>query len=129
MKLWKCLLGGNRSSYGRIVWKIGKWKKHEGKLVLCRSGFHASPTIQQAIGFIVPGIVANVEVRGERLTSDDKSVHREMRVLRVWPWTKDLSVRLAVYSAELVLQNHESEYPDDSRPRAAIAAPTAWFSG
>ena len=128
MKLWKSLLAGNRSASGNITWRIGEWQTHEGEIVLCGSGFHASPTIQDAIGFVAPGVIASVEVRGDKIADANKSVHRKMRVLRTWPWTQEASVRLAVYAAELVVKNFERKYPDDNRPRAAIAAATAWLA-
>ena len=33
-----------------------------------------------------------------------------------------MSIKLAIFAAELVLENYEKEYPDDPRPRQAIEA-------
>ncbi len=30
------------SKHGSQKWKVGKWQKYKGKLVMCSSGFHAS---------------------------------------------------------------------------------------
>src|SRR5574343_68873 len=51
----------------------------------------------------------------------------EMRVLRAWAWSKEDSVALAVYAAELVIHIYEERYPDDKRPRQAIEAAKAWL--
>jgi len=37
------------------------------------------------------------------------------------------AVKLAIYSAELVLHAWEEKYPDDSRPRKSIEAAKAWL--
>src|SRR3990167_2175163 len=48
-----------------------------------------------------------------------------MRIIKWKKWTKKDSVSLAIFSAELVLDNFEKKYPDDKRPREAIEAAKA----
>jgi hypothetical protein len=126
--LWKSMLAGMNSGSGSIgPWKEGEWRKHKGKLEMCQSGFHASENIIDAMGYINCEVLAEVEVCGKHLAQDDKQCWSEMRVVRAWGWTKEDSVSLAIYAAELVIGIYEKEYPDDKRPRQAIEAAKAWL--
>ena len=122
VKRYKFLRKGLKSEYGNCAWKIGKWKKHEGELVMCKAGFHACKNALNAFMNIQGEILAIVECRGEFLEDEDKECFREQRVLKAYKWTKKDSINLAIFSAELALPNFEKEYPDDMRPRVAIEA-------
>jgi len=126
--LWKSMRAGLKSNNGDLgPWKLGKWRKHEGELEMCRSGFHASENVIDAMRYVSAEAIAEVEVRGKHLAQDDKQCWSEMRILRAWEWTKEDSVSLAIYAAELVIGIFESKYPDDKRPREAIEAAKAWL--
>jgi hypothetical protein len=103
-------------------WAMRKWFHVDGEMKLCENGFHASPRIIDALGYVKPGWVCLVKVRGEIKTDGDKSVCSGMMILRRWEWTKEMSVKLAIYAAELVLPIFEAKYPNDKRPAEAIAA-------
>jgi len=118
--LWKSL-SKNMSPNG-YKFVVGKWHKHEGKLKMCRSGFHCSKNIIDAILYVDCEWLAQVEVKGKHLIQDDKECWQEMRITKRWRWTKKMSVSLAIYAAELVLPIFEKKYPDDKRPRKAIEA-------
>ncbi|KKK98132.1 hypothetical protein LCGC14_2645780 [marine sediment metagenome] len=45
-----------------------------------------------------------------------------MRIVKWKKWTKKDSIALSIFAAELILDNYEKEYPNDSRPRDAIKA-------
>ena len=127
---WKFLI---RSKAGRIVsdydgspWVIGEWREHEGMLEECL-GFNCSPTIPQALRFVQGTVVAEVEYEGDVVESQMKMTARRMRLLRVWEWGKEDSVRLAIDAAESVIRLNESSYPNDKRPRAAIEAAKRWL--
>ncbi len=126
-KLWKTLNSGLRSEHGDCTWKIGEWKKIREPLVMCKCGFHASENVIDAFFYVQPCIVSQVEVRGEHLEQKDKQCWSEMRIVRAWEWTKEDSVKLAIFAAELVLSIFEKKYPDDKRPRAAISAAREWL--
>ena len=100
----------------------GKWHKVDGKIELCKWGFHASENVIDAMGFVPAEVLAKVEVRGDSQVGDDKQVWSEMRLVKTYKWTKKDSVSLAIYAAEMVLENFEKKYPDDLRPRQAIEA-------
>ena len=122
MKLWKVFKKGLKSNNGNIKWKIREWQKHDEELVMCSSGFHASKRIIDAMQYTNAEQIALVEVKGKHIKQDDKQCWSEMRLLRVYDWTKQDSISLAIYVAELVLTNFEDEYPNDKRPREAIEA-------
>ena len=66
--------------------------------------------------------MAEVIVRGESVIETDKECWSEMKLVKVWHWTKEDSVELAIYAAELVIDIYEKKYPNDDRPRKAIEA-------
>jgi hypothetical protein len=126
--LWKSMRTGLLSGSGNIgPWVKGAWRKHDGPLRMCHSGFHASENVIDEMGYVNAEVIAEVEVRGEHLKQDDKQVWEEMRIVKAYEWTKEDSVSLAIYAAELVIGIYEKKYPDDKRPRRAIEAAKAWL--
>ena len=121
-KRYKFLRTGLKSESGEETWEIGKWKKFTRELEMCKAGFHACEEPYHAFSYVQGEVLALVECRGEHLADINKECWREMRVLKTWKWTKKDSLKLAIYSAELVLGNFEKEYPNDLRPRQAIEA-------
>jgi hypothetical protein len=127
-KLWKTMLDGMRSQSGDLApWVVGEWRVHDGPLEMCQSGFHASENVIDALGYVSPGVVCEVEVRGKHKAHSDQECWSEMRVLRAWAWSKEDSVALAIYAAELVIGIYEDRYPHNKRPRRAIDAAKAWL--
>jgi hypothetical protein len=128
MRLWKSMLTGPRSANGsREPWKIGKWRTCQDELRMCAVGYHASRNVIDAMNYVNAEVIAQVEVRGKHIAQDDKQCWEEMRVVKAWPWTKEDSVSLAIYAAELVIGIYEARYPDDMRPRQAIDAARKWL--
>lgn len=125
--LWKFLRTGLKSEHGNCEWKVGEWKKHEGEVSLCASGFHASEKIFDALQYVPGEILAKVEVCGACDKQHDKQAWSEMRIVQAYSWTKTDSVELAVFAAESCLEVFETKYPDDKRPRKAIAAAKAYL--
>ena len=122
---WKFLRevdGKIKSNSGDCIWTIGKQKKHTGSLDMCNSGFHCCQNAWQAFSYVQGEIVAKVEVSGKNIIEDDKEVWEKMKIVNAYRWTKKDSVELAIYSAELVIENFEKAYPNDDRPRKAIEA-------
>jgi len=127
MRLWKVFKKGLKSTNGTINWKLGEWQKHEGELEMCKSGFHASERIINAMQYTNAEIIARVEVRGDHLKQEDKQVWSEMRIVKTYNCSKEDSVNLAIFAAELVIDNFEKEYPKDDRPRKAIETAKEWL--
>ncbi len=124
--LWKSMQKGMKSSHGSIKWKKGKWFI-EDNISICNRGFHASENVIHAMGYVSCEVLAKVEVRGEVIRQDDKQVWSEMRIVEAYEWTKEDSVNLAIYAAELVIDIYEKKYPNDDRPRKAIEAAKAYL--
>jgi hypothetical protein len=128
-KLYKFLrLDGKKikSKHGDFIWKIGNWYK-EDNISLCNKGFHASKEIGQAFSYVQGELVARVSVKGKHKSEDDKEVWSEMRLDKVYKWEKKNSVAIAIYSAELCIENFERVFPNDKRPREAIEAAKKWL--
>jgi len=114
-------LPADRKPHG-FQFKLNTWHKTKGELAICKNGFHASKNIIDAMCYVDCGYVAKVEVKGKSIKQYDKECWDEMRVLQWKKWTKKDSVALAIFAAELVIDNYEKEYPNDTRPREAIEA-------
>ena len=119
---YKFLHKGLKSENGGTKWEKGVWKHQDGELKLCGNGFHCSIEPYDAFSYVQGELLAKVEVKGKHLSDDNKECWSDMRVVKTYKWTKKDSLKLAIFSAELVLPNFEKEYPDDDRPRKAIEA-------
>jgi hypothetical protein len=125
-KFLRLIDGKIKSNSGDLTWDK-KWVKHTGKLDMCHAGLHCSKGIYQAFSFVQGEILAEVEVKGKCEIQNDKEVYSDMRIVKAWKWQKKDSVALAIYSAELVIDNFEKEYPNDKRPRESIEAAKRWL--
>ncbi len=66
---------------GRPIPKDGEKLVHDGELVMCESGLHASERIIDALQYAPGSTICRVEVGGEILKSDDKLVATERTIL------------------------------------------------
>lgn len=110
----------NLTTHG-FKFKVGEWYK-EDNIKIYERGFHASKRAIDAMGYVPCEVLAIVEVKGKSEKEKDKECWSEMRIVKTYKWTKKDSVSLAIYSAELVIDIYEKQYPDDDRPRKAIEA-------
>src|ERR1700682_5822490 len=92
-----------KSQSGNVTWRMGEWQHFSKSLVMCNAGLHCSPKITQALSFVQGEALAEVEVRGKNLKQVDKEVWSDMCITKAYRWTKEDSVALAIYAAELVL--------------------------
>jgi hypothetical protein len=118
---YKFIQSDMKSQSGDCGWKIGEWKKHEGYLKLCNSGFHACIRPLDSLGYVYGDRWFIVEARGKIRKGKDKFVASEMRL------TKELDVKkilpwFAIACARRSLKYYEKQYPDDKRPLDAIEA-------
>ena len=105
-----------------FVWEIDKWYQAKGKLSICNNGFHCSEKPLDALDYVAGEIIAEVQTDGESIIDSNKQCWRKMKIVKAYNWTKKDSVALAIFSAELVLDSFEKQYPGDLRPRNAIKA-------
>jgi len=105
-----------------FVWEIDKWYQAKGKLSICNNGFHCNEKPLDALDYVAGEIIAEVQTDGESIIDSNKQRWRKMKIVKAYNWTKKDSVALAIFSAELVLDIFEKQYPGDLRPRNAIKA-------
>ena len=98
------------------------------KPVLCQQGYHFV-TLDQLPRWIGPTLY-EIEVRGEVLTAEDKSVAEQARLIkRVDTWNEKNLRLFAADCAEHVLGIYEKQYPNDEHPRKAIQAARDFANG
>ena len=119
-----------KSHYGDFTWEIGKQYSitNGNNLEMCKHGFHCSQYIQEALNWIQGDVLAQVEVDGDNIIGETKECWEKMRIIKTWEWTPEISIKLAIYAAEMVLPIYEKEYPGDDRPRKAIEAAKAYLN-
>ena len=66
---------------GRPVPPDGEWLEHDGAVVMCESGLHASLTPWQALQYAPGAVLCRVELDGDIQTDSDKMVGRRRRIL------------------------------------------------
>ena len=67
---------------GRPVPSDGEWLVHDGPVVLCESGLHASPTPWEALRYAPGPVLCEVEIDGEIVRGDDKMAATRRRIVR-----------------------------------------------
>src|SRR5512138_1506366 len=128
-RLWKSLQfkdGKIVSGYDQSPWEIGEWREVPAPVRECE-GLNCCENIVDAMGYVNLEVLAEVEIDGTRIDSDDKITTQRMRIIRAWKWEKRDSVAMAVNSANLCLKYFENVYPNDKRPRHAIEAAVRWI--
>jgi hypothetical protein len=107
--------------------RVGKWMPAI-KPVLCQQGYHFV-TLDQLPRWIGPTLY-EIEVRGEVLTAEDKSVAEQARLIkRVDTWNEKTLRLFAADCAEHVLGIYEKQYPKDEHPRKSIQAARDFANG
>lgn len=117
---------------GLGVWPLpsedgpGEWLEVKGQLVKCSNGLHVCRP-QDLRRWLGPAIFeVEIDIFAEEpLVESDKVVVRRARLLRRTAWGRSTAVTFAADCAERVLSIYEEHYPDDDRPRKAIAAARA----
>ena len=116
---------------GRPIPQDGEWLEHDGELVMCESGLHASRHPFDALKYAPGSTLCLVEVDGEIIEDDDKLVCRRRRIiarrdatsmLREFARVQALSVAHLWQMPDIVRQYLET---DDESLRAA-ARDAAW---
>ena len=128
-RLWKSLKlqdGKIVSEYDCSEWIIGEWRTVPKPKQECK-GLNCCENIVDAMGYVAMEVLAQVEIRGEKIVGTDKITSEKMRIVKAWKWEKKDSVALAVYSSELCIENFEKLYPNNNQPRAAIESAKAWL--
>jgi len=103
MTYWKSLKykdGKIISDYDKSEWKIGEWRTVCEPTELCK-GLNCSEMILDAIGFVKPDVIAEVEIFGKCLKDTDKYTCERMRILRAWFTPPKLHDKMATTGGNL----------------------------
>lgn len=104
---------------------VGKTYEHEGELLLCHSGYHASERALGALNYAPGPIACRVELSGEIRRGDDKLVASQRKVIAAVDATKLLH-EFACDCAEEALRVGKV---DDKRSWNAIKVKRDWLEG
>ena len=66
---------------GRPVPPDGTWLKHDGELVMCESGLHASKRLIDALKYAPGNTICRVKVGGDIVEDDDKLVASKRKIM------------------------------------------------
>ena len=126
MKAWHFITKDRKLGYSdnRIV-KTGRTYKCKGPLVLCENGLHGSKHLIDALYYAPGPILCRVELSGEIIHSDDKSVARLRTVLRL----RDISTILHEFACQCAEDALALVDKPDDRSIAAIQAKRDWLKG
>ena len=112
-------------------WAVGESRSVAGEIIPCKSGYHGSPTLWDALTY-APGPVAclvelsgDVQPHGDPVDKYAASTRKLLAAVNI-----ETELRLfAADCAEHVLPIYEAAYPGDGRPRRAIEAARAFARG
>ncbi len=122
--LYKFLREGLKSNHDGSEWKVGEWRTVPATKREC-VGLNASEYIQQALSYVSQPILAKVECGGKIIKGDDKWTCEKMRIVAVADWTREHSLKMAIFSAHSCLEKFEKKNPGNDKPRKAIEAAEA----
>ena len=83
---------------GRPIPPVGEWLEHEGEVVMCESGLHASRDPFDALRYAPGPLLHRVECDGIVEECDDKLVCRHRRILA----TVDMEAHLRLFACHCV---------------------------
>ena len=106
----------------REKWTLGQERTLKGGIVPCRYGYHASPSLWQALTYAPGPLACKVQLSGEIIPhGDDKYAASTRKLIAAVNIERELQL-FAADCAEHVLYLFERERPNDDRPRKAIQA-------
>lgn len=133
MKYYKVLDATGRSCHGGTAeWSLprgkrpGKWMPSVA-VDPCHSGYHVCEP-RDLLEWLGPRIWV-VELRGEVVRADGKTVAAQARLVAPTPWDDRRARLYAADCAARVLHLYERRYPEDHRPRRAIDATRQFARG
>jgi hypothetical protein len=134
MKYYKALTADNKGPYSNFDFtkylpkgkRPGKWLPVVKNLEVCQAGYHCCKA-SDLLDWIKDNAY-EVEIRGKKITSDNKICAEQMRFTKKVMGEYDLRV-FACDCADHVLHFFEDKYPNDKRPREAIEAGRKFAKG
>jgi hypothetical protein len=110
-------------------WRIGQRRTLKGEIIPCQYGYHASPSLWDALRYAPGALACKVELSGTIVPhGDDKYAASTRKLVAAVNVERELRL-FAADCAEHVLYLFEEKYPDDDRPRKAIQAARDFANG
>jgi hypothetical protein len=110
-------------------WRIGQRRTLKGEIIPCQYGYHASPSLWDALRYAPGALACKVELSGTIVPhGDDKYAASTRKLIAAVNVERELRL-FAADCAEHVLYLFEEKYPDDDRPRKAIQAARDFANG
>jgi len=97
----------------KTLWKVGEWKKIEGKIKICEKGLHACKNPYDSMKNIYGNRWFLAESKGNIIEKGDKFVASEMRLIKELP--NIIWKRFALFCAKECEKNYQKEYQNDKR--------------
>ena len=110
------------------AWAVGETRTFPGKPMLCKQGYHFSPTPWDALQYAPGPVLTLVKVSARKAQGGDKGVAKKRMLLEAVDVSRELRL-FACDCAERVLPLFEAEFPDDNRPRQAIETARKFANG
>ena len=99
MKAWHFV--GETLLDGRAIPEDGEWLEHQGRLIMCESGLHASRKITDALKYAPGSTVCRVKIgENDYIEEGDKLVARRRKIL----WRVDGEAALRAFARWCALQ-------------------------
>ena len=125
--MWKSLQAGMKSGHSEHVWKIERWYEINGDKSN-EKDFFASERVIDAMQDVPMEVLAQVEVDGEHfIRKAGKEYWQKIKIVNAWKWEKKHSVALAIFAAELTLQNYKKKYPNGDLLQKTIETAKKWL--
>ncbi len=115
---------------GRPIPAIGEWIEHDGAVIMCESGLHASPTAFAALQYAPGQFLHRVDLDGDLIEHvNDKSVGRRRKIIATIDATNVLRLFARTVALEVIhlwiappIVREYLETGDESKRDAAWAA-------
>ena len=134
MRAYHFLKSDMRSGEGsEEPWTVGETRSlpKQREIVPCQYGYHASPTLWDALTYAPGPVACLVELDGDVIEHGlpvDKLAGRTRTLIAAVNIESELRL-FAADCAEHVLWIYERDYPNDDRPRKAVEAARAFARG
>ena len=101
-------------------WKLGEEREHQGRLVMCESGYHSSPSWLDAARYAPGPVACIVEIGGEIKRDTDKQVSQKRRLLRYKNIERELRLFACDCAERALKRERKAKREPDKRSREAV---------
>ena len=114
MKAYHFLKDNMKGGYGtEKAWEVGEEREVDGELIMCRWGYHASPSFYDALTYAMGNMACIVELSGEIIKDTDKYVASKRKLINA-------------RNAEYVLREWGCDCAERALQRAKVEDKESW---